>query len=158
MGLPFQRGDKLFELNFEMANVRTEYYRNTKSYWEVLGITGGLAVTCIFLGRVVNLIAYINTKYITSQAYFMSQFQTRTRNIDITTSKKELDIKANREAERAREQKIMGVRAREFDDSASRKEDDESIKSSGTMAEIEKEVEQRELHACVEEICARERY
>jgi hypothetical protein len=53
----------------------------------------------------------------------------------------------------------MGERARVFENSNSRLEDDESdIKSTGTMAEIEREIAQRDFHDCVEEVVSRERY
>ena len=83
-----KEGEIMFMARFELSNTKDVYFRQNKSIWEMMAMIGGFAISTIFAGKVVYAIAKSNSSYILTQAFMMSQYQTRTRNMLVGKDKR----------------------------------------------------------------------
>ena len=60
-------GEIMFQMQFELANTENLYFRQSKNFWEILGLTGGFAIAIIFAGKLTYAIAKSNSSYILTQ-------------------------------------------------------------------------------------------
>ena len=51
----------MFQMQFELANTENLYFRQSKNFWEILGLTGGFAIAIIFAGKLTYAIAKSNS-------------------------------------------------------------------------------------------------
>ena len=79
----------MFTTTFELANTKTVYFRQAKGIWDMIALIGGLGLATVFMGKVVYAIAKSNSSYILTQAFMMSQYQTRTRNMLVGKNKRQ---------------------------------------------------------------------
>ena len=78
----------MFTTTFELANTKTVHFRQAKSFWDILALIGGFGLATVFMGKVVYAVAKSNSSYILTQAFMMSQYQTRTRNMLVGKDKR----------------------------------------------------------------------
>ena len=148
-------GEVMFTTTFELANTKTVHFRQAKSFWDILALIGGFSISTVFMGKIVYGIAKSNSSYILTQAFMMSQYQTRTRNMLVGKNKRramaQKALEKEKEKKRAemneedkKKNKVDSEQGSSKSHKRSRSHEDNNSEEN-TMAEIEKEIENKEL-------------
>ena len=74
-------GMLIFTIQFELDTVVKTYFRKSTAIWDLLAYIGGFSVAMVFFGDYLYNFIKSNGKYVLSQAYMRSQYQTRTRDV-----------------------------------------------------------------------------
>lgn len=166
------------QIKVELDPFSPVHFRKTQAIWDLLALGGGFFITILWFAKQFLKVCKTNNEYHISQEYLQSQYQTRTRDVDLkihefkerdSADEIEEEVQAKFEAHKAAVQAKLVAKHKKQREAYARRmgidldQDNNNPDSISAMSaisdrQIEEQVAKKSLNTVIEEICARERF